>query len=557
MYMNITNKPNADLVLIGKILFKKVNLYKPSIHNFYKRNGNYVIFQNFKGTIPKDLINIANKLLKNDPTSSNFNIKDKKLRKKYNISKKIPKNWKYKYITQFLNIPITNKQYDFIRHYNQQEEIKKMQILNEITYNLNNNIIPDNKDKQLIHSILYAKKYKLEIIPIDKGQFNSELGKLILKNLYKKHEPILINLNSSKKVHKEFKLNFNSELKIFKNKLFIEKNILKLRNISLFNLRYNKVLFYQTECKVKIKNINEYIQSKYTKYPITNSWLSLQEIFKTFPDLIPKKNKKFKVFLVNENMGSDIKAICYYINKNKISNKCFEWTAQSFNQVLYNTNKDIYNLYKKYPEKWDFGPSDIGDITKFKYIEYYKKKCKYIKLLLASGNEESKIKNFRSKHIKLAEIIFMFNNLPKHGNFILLFSIKNVYPLFINLFYLMFKSFKKFYFYKSLESLYSDQFYIIGINYTPIKETYLMKMKNILNKYDNKRLDEKIIKEKYQVDFIYKLYNSFELFINNYIYNINKQLYYLDNAKYIPKEHFSELKKINNRNNEIWVNRFL
>ena len=27
---------------------------------------------------------------------------------------------------------------------------KKMQILNEITYNLNNNIIPDNKDKQLI-----------------------------------------------------------------------------------------------------------------------------------------------------------------------------------------------------------------------------------------------------------------------------------------------------------------------------------------------------------------------------------------------------------------------
>ena len=54
MYMNITNKPITDLVLIGKMLFKEVNLYKPEAFAFYKNTGNYVIFQNFKGIIPKE-----------------------------------------------------------------------------------------------------------------------------------------------------------------------------------------------------------------------------------------------------------------------------------------------------------------------------------------------------------------------------------------------------------------------------------------------------------------------------------------------------------------------
>ena len=50
MYMNITNKPIADLVLIGKMLFKEVNLYKPEAFAFYKNTGNYVIFKNEEET---------------------------------------------------------------------------------------------------------------------------------------------------------------------------------------------------------------------------------------------------------------------------------------------------------------------------------------------------------------------------------------------------------------------------------------------------------------------------------------------------------------------------
>jgi len=557
MYMNITNKPIADLVLIGKMLFKEVNLYKPEAFAFYKNTGNYVIFKNFKGIIPKELINIAEQLLKNDPTSSNFNIKDPKIRKKYYITKKIPKNWKYKYITQFLNIPITDKRYDFIRKYNNNEELKKMVMLNEVIYNLENNIIPDNKEEQLIHSVLYAKKYNLEIIDMDKGKFNSDLGKLILKDLYTKHKPIKINFSILKKIHKEYKIDIDAEIKELNRKIYMSKLSLESRNIPEFLLENNRVLFYNPKSKIKLKNLNEYIQNNYTKYKVSNSWLSLQEILSTFKTIIPKKNKKFKVFYLNKCNGNDIKSICYYIKKNKISQKCFEWRAHSYNRILYKNNNKKNDLFEKYKENFDLGLSNIGDITKFKFIEHYKEKCKNIKLLLGTANKYCVIKNIPLKKLKLAEIIFIFNNLPKNGNFILYFDINYNDSLFINLIYLMFKSFKQLYLYNSLQNLYSSEFYIIGINYTQVKTIYLKKMKSILNKYDDEKLQEKIIKSKYPIEFINQIHKSFEEFTNNYIFNINKQLYYQDNVEYIPKEHYKELKKINNVNNIDWAKKYL
>ena len=121
----------------------------------------------------------------------------------------------------------------------------------------------------------------------------------------------------------------------------------------------------------------------------------------------------------------------------------------------------------------------------------------------------------------------------------------------------MFKSFKQLYLYNSLQNLYSSEFYIIGINYTQVRITYLKKMKSILNKYDDEKLQEKIIKSKYPIEFINQIHKSFEEFTNNYIFNINKQLYYQDNVEYIPKEHYKELKKINNVNNIDWAKKYL
>ena len=186
-----------------------------------------------------------------------------------------------------------------------------------------------------------------------------------------------------------------------------------------------------------------------------------------------------------------------------------------------------------------------------------KKKYKGTKLFIIGEKIIKSQFSEDNKKYRLAELIFIFNNLPKNGNFILKFHIKYIRELFINLFYLMYKSFKKLYFYKTLQNLYSNNFYIIGINYTPVSSIYLTKMKSILSNYSVKKLDQKIVKEKYPKEFIYQIYNVYELFVNNYIYNIDKQLYYIDNAKYIPKEHYDELKKINDKNNSRWIKMFL
>ena len=85
---SVTTKPVADILVLGKKYFKNVVLYQTKIKR-WQYTGVSAIFQEFKSINQKDinkLLKIAEKLLKNDPTSLGFTINNDKIRKEYNFT---------------------------------------------------------------------------------------------------------------------------------------------------------------------------------------------------------------------------------------------------------------------------------------------------------------------------------------------------------------------------------------------------------------------------------------------------------------------------------------
>ena len=159
--------------------------------------------------------------------------------------------------------------------------------------------------------------------------------------------------------------------------------------------------------------------------------------------------------------------------------------------------------------------------------------------------------------LKLAELAFMFHNLPKCSNFVIRLYIPFDKPLFIDLLYLIYKRYKTVYLYKPLENLYSGQFYLISLNYKGISDSLDKKILRLLSNYNNDTLEKRIFKNDYENSFKHQILNVFKLFTENYVFNIDRQIYYLDNKKYIPNEHYQTIEKIFLKKNKEWADQFL
>lgn len=566
---SIMTKPVADILVLGKKYFKEVIPYQSKLKT-WQFTGVTVIFKGFKGISKKDLdylINIAKKLLKNDPTSLEFTINDNVLRKKYGFTK--PKNLKYKNIKEFINTPITSSEYDFIREFNEELYMNKSMLLNKLLvyqkkyYNSNDTIkqmekkVPKEvREKQLIHSIMYCKEFDLQMIPFDKGTFNSEFGKMIINNLYSQHCPISRKLIKTKTKKDLVKLDLIEELNKIRSNYNMAVYSLESRDIPKYMLVKHQLSFYQAQCNNDIVSLKEFISKKYTKYKVTTEWLSLQEILKQF-NIINDNLKNIYTFHLNEAPGYFIKSLCYSIQKRKKCIKCFEWNAQTLHPSIDDTFTNEYNLLTVYQDRWKFGKNKDGDITNVSNLKSYKDICKNIKLLTADGSTKNLSDDVSLNKLKLAELAFMFHNLPKCSNFVIRLYIPFDKPLFIDLLYLIYKRYKTVYLYKPLENLYSGQFYLIALNYKGISDSLDKKILRLLSNYNNDTLEKRIFKNDYENSFKHQILNVFKLFTENYVFNIDRQIYYLDNKKYIPNEHYQTIEKIFLKKNKEWADQFL
>ena len=107
-------------------------------------------------------------------------------------------------------------------------------------------------------------------------------------------------------------------------------------------------------------------------------------------DLVPTNRKGiFKSFHICEAPGAFISCINHYIHT-KTQYNSYEWKSQSLKPKGSKSKKDTigdtYGFMKKYPNHWDFGIDDTGDITNIENIKYYAKMAKEMNINLMTSD---------------------------------------------------------------------------------------------------------------------------------------------------------------------------
>ena len=432
---------------------------------------------------------------------------DKKTRNKYEITKPIT-NKKINYIDQFLDIPVTSKEYDFIREANKKFYLEKLIYVNEMIANYHKyygKTIPKEIKEQQLIKVICMQEYQLKTIPLDKGTFKSELGKMIMEDMYSLHKPVIFDFSktlSDSNSNSISKSKLDKELEKLGIDLKTTAMAIDVRDIKKWNSEKLKSRYYKSKTDGAEKLIN-YIDRTF-KITVSQAWLKMYEICVLFK-IINKRKSQINSYHICELPGNFISAINHYIHTHT-NIKNFNWHAQSLNPKKKDGFGNYgYGILHRHRNRWDFGKDNTGDITKVENIKYYKKYFKDIDLLtsdcgLGWTNEE----DISLKKVHFAQMLFMFYNLNRGGNFVGKFILPITNSLEINMIYLMYKSFKRLYFYKPLQNQYSSEFYIIGLHYIPVDKKITDSMFKKLSNFKKETLSKCIIRESYPKRFVHQ-----------------------------------------------------
>jgi 23S rRNA U2552 (ribose-2'-O)-methylase RlmE/FtsJ len=558
---------NGDCIIYLKIPYnkelKQLLYYLTSKFKFYKYErliykwipDMFIILKDFKGVSEKDIKfinNLYNKYKKIYPENINkqsINV----LTKKSIINILTPNS-----ITNF-NIFI-NKLDNFVNTIinNINEVINEgIYLQNEIKNN-NKLIIQYYTERKIININSIAKLIGIKLLPrLEEQVFQDKFGKTILTNIYSFDNYIWYKF----KKYKQSKFHFNIiKDEIHKNlinipqKLFMATRIIDHRDAYHYFITKRKIRYYE-------KSLSKYIENNFTfNRKISRAFLKSYEIIET-ANLINNKLKNFNVFFICEAPGAFILALNHYIHtKTNIEN--YNWTAQTLHpKQLYQNEKafgDDYKLMKNFPDRWDFGNKNTGDVTDKDNIKYYREKYKDKQLHLVTGDCGVSLNNDTSnltEKLHIAQIIIMLSILKKGGNFVLKLYLPAMYPIYISLFYLIYTRFSSFEFYKSFQNSWSPEFYIIGQNYQePISNNEFNDLLSLITKFN---INNSIIEmNKIPEEFILQIENILNNLISNYKHAIDIIIYFIDNIKDMTKKDMDKLQLSIKNKNEDWAKIF-
>lgn len=556
-----TTKAISDIVLMGKKFFKETHLYRPKVQNLFKIAGTSVIFKSFIGitkSIKDSMLKIFDKLYKYDESGFKFNILNKKNRNKYDVSSNNKNNFNYNYIKNFLNIDINNSKYDFIRDFNNNQYIQNVLYMKKL---INNRIIQkkdpkkfkglvnESRKEQIINAILWAKEFNLDYIDFDPRTFKNNFSKIIVEDMYNYDVPLCFQFKSVYNKMPKMLKHKSNKYDDFEKRIFLTHYLIDTRDILKYFKIGREILYYRPSNPEQ--QLIKILKKELNNPNLSQAWLKMYEILFKFKSLIPKNRKIFRTFQLCEAPGNFISAIDYYIQKETNVDE-FIWNAQSLHPDLANIG-DMYGYLKKYPNKWHFGKDGTGDITKSENIRSYKELCKNVDLMTSDcgipKDPDNKDNEKLFYKLYFAEILFILYNLPKGKNFIAKVLAPMNKPCELSYLYILYQNFNKLYFYKPVVNQFSAEFYIIGIGYKLVDNKTLDKMFKLLDNFDY----NKSLFNSYPEHFLSQYESFIGKIVNNYIFNIERKIFYVDNYDKIDKMHLNKIKFYITERNKDWI----
>lgn len=535
---SVITKPMADLLLIGKMIFEDVYLYMPKISIKSSEYGIIIIFKKFiklESKIQDELLTIFDKL---------------KLQSQKIVS--------------FLNLDISDKKYDFIREFNEDryycsyQYVNKMIKVEQMTEKEKNKYMKHFEKVQYINSILWAKEFDMDIISYYKKGFKDDFGKIIIRDIYSYHKPIIFSFKKSKIGSNLVEI--SDTIFEIANKFNITTYMIDTRNSEKYDKIKNIIRFYKPKKKPWLQ-LGSYIEKRIgsnitnahkTKKKITmysQAWIKMYEIL-TYFDLFDENLKTLKTFHLCELPGGFIRAINHYaFTRTNVKN--FEWNAQSLHPEKADI-KNNYGMADKYPDMWHWGKDNTGNITNPDNIKSYKKYCKDIQFITSDCGLGWKPDDKTLIKVDFAYIVAILYLLPKGGNFVAKFVLPLRDRILISAVYILYLHFEELIFYKTVQNQFSGEFYIIGKNYTGIKDDMMNFLFETLDNYD----ENVELNKKYTEEFMVQLENALGKLTDNFTFGIDRQLYYVDNFENIEECYINKIDDYIMEKNKDWFKYF-
>ena len=565
--LEIKNKRTADLIILVSKYFKKYELNNWQIQNKYKWTYVTVIFKKLQTTDFTDMLKIVKHLLKQNENSKFLtSIRDQVMKlypdqKIKPITEMIPDKFiddNTKYITSLLDNDLNDKIYDKIRNFNKEIYFSKLYVMNTLKYysemdeKTKKKYLEKKRQEQKINALVYAKRWNFKTIPISNKNFDSEFGRMIIKDMYSQYKQIMFEFikydlknDSYENIPKSF-IEYDSELQM-------ADYTIDTRNIIDWDKMKHIVRFYRPFDKNK--HLNTIIDVKYNQQNVSQAWIKMYEILVIF-NLIPKNGDTYKTFNMCEAPGNFISAINHYIKTETTINN-FDWYAQSLNPDHKISNniafKDDFGYIKKYKSKWLFGADNTGDITNIDNIKWYRKYTldRDVNLITSDCGTTDELGYDFLIRIHTAQLIFILYNLPEGGSCVAKMKIPIIYSIQVELYYRYYKNFKHLYFFKGHQNPSSKEFYLVGIGYKRLQNYELDELIKMFENYEENTNKER----KYPESFLSQLEKIYSVLKDNYIFNFERKLFYVDNYKSINNKHFKLLDELIDEKNNDWLRR--
>jgi hypothetical protein len=598
----IKTKAMADLVVLCGEFFHETKLFTPKIHNKCKFNGTVVCFMRYIGFNEKTekLTNYLRKII------AHYKKQDVTLYEKFHIDKTIyDENFcgapgvnsttsNPMYCEQLITSDLSSRSelYTDIINFNREfwtkkifhlENLIKYKSLPEVSYE---KIKYTMREKQIVCAQLYAHEFGFEYITFGVNALDKKFSLDIFSDIYSIHRPIIYKFNNT-----TFDVSSDgppiNELNILAKKLYLTDYLIDTRNIDeWFKIKRIVRLYSPSNNIFQLKTIVEKIYT--LGFPISQAWLKMYEILYDLKLIEGTQTvDTLNTFHLCEAPGNFISACNHYI-KTRTPIKNFNWYAQSLRseEDHRKTNKrtafgDDYGYIAKYPSRWIWGiapsssntnnqshassnninsaPNDnikraTGDITNLDNILYYEKRFSGMKIHFMTSdcglpNDENQFAQSETPltSLHIIQLVLIMLCLSKGGAFVAKFFIPLNSLKQIAIINLIKQNFNELIFYKGVINIFSKEFYVIGRGYKGINSELREQLMKILEgSYD-------VSANKYANEFNEQIKVIMNRMVDNYIANFDRQLYYVDNCKYLDENNLNMVKKIVIAKNKEWI----
>ena len=300
----------------------------------------------------------------------------------------------------------------------------------------------------------------------------------------------------------------------------------------------------------KISNrVLKYSAQKIIEQPVSQAFLKMCELLH-HTELV--STKKIDVFHLCEAPGQFILAFQHYCDHKKID---YNWIATTLKKNDDGTLArifDTYGLIRKYPSQWIYGADDTGNITHLVNIRSFAKK-QYDIVTSDCGlpTEEFGFQEEQLLQINHGQLTAMLLCLKVGGNCVFKTFLPLIFPLNLSLFYILYIHFEKVIYFKPSLNPSSSEIYVLGINFKGVSKPVEDALCHVVQRFNPNQW----LFTTFEKDFIKFHIEAVQACTENTKKSIYRSI--LMYHYYNPKEHDELLKRIQHKEGDAWIKKYL